>query len=710
MCYGCIYCLSCGLADHCRCPAVIDVLCISGPSFGAAVSCVSGGRVIARGTAIKWLVLLRAWLVGLPRVNKRVVLVLNDLVLLSFALWLALSFRYGRSYVPESPELALVLAAAPLLGIAAFIWGGIYRVVTRYIGAKGTSQVLTCIGLSVLFWALLVLLSGLTGVPRSVIVLYGFIASAFIYASRHLAAWLLKSAGITLPHERANANAVAIYGAGQTGVELLEALRRGGGSNVVGFLDRTPSLVGQFIGGVKVYTPEKLVSMVERHGVKYVYLAQSLETRQVRAETLKWLAEFPVRVQILPAIDDLASGRISVSDLRAVDVEDLLVRDPSPPNPELLARAVKGKSVMVTGAGGSIGSELVRKVMRQSPRCIVLFEVSETTLYEIDLQVREYLEAGPGSGGKIEVVTVLGSITDVALVEGTIKRHGVETIYHAAAYKHVPLVEMNIVSGLQNNVFGTVILANAARRFGVERFVLISSDKAVRPTNVMGASKRLAELILQANAAEPDCHCVFSIVRFGNVLDSSGSVMRRFRKQIAAGGPVTVTDRKVIRYFMSIPEAVELVLQAGSLGNGGEVFVLEMGEPVSIDDFARSMIRLAGLTVRDENNATGDVEISYTGMRPGEKVFEELLIEGSWSKTEHSRVLRSDEPKLPAEVLDHELSALRAAMNENNVPAVQAILTRVVEGYMSAEVAPVGLAAPIAASPERWIAASRTVH
>ena len=269
---------------------------------------------------------------------------------------------------------------------------------------------------------------------------------------------------------------------------------------------------------------------------------------------------------------------------------------------------------------------------------------------------------------------------------------------------------MNIVSGLQNNVFGTVILANAARRFGVERFVLISSDKAVRPTNVMGASKRLAELILQANAAEPDCHCVFSIVRFGNVLDSSGSVMRRFRKQIAAGGPVTVTDRKVIRYFMSIPEAVELVLQAGSLGNGGEVFVLEMGEPVSIDDFARSMIRLAGLTVRDENNATGDVEISYTGMRPGEKVFEELLIEGSWSKTEHSRVLRSDEPKLPAEVLDHELSALRAAMNENNVPAVQAILTRVVEGYMSAEVAPVGLAAPIAASPERWIAASRTVH
>jgi FlaA1/EpsC-like NDP-sugar epimerase len=401
-----------------------------------------GGFVISRSTAIRWFALLRAWLVGLPRVNKRIVLVLNDLALLSLALWLSLSFRYGRLYVPESVELALVLAAAPLLGIAAFIWGGIYRVVTRYIGANGTSRVLTCIGLSVLFWSLLVLLSGLTGVPRSVIVLYGFIASAFIYASRHLAAWLLKGAGIPLSHERANANAVAIYGAGQTGAELLEALRRGGGNNVIGFLDRTPSLVGQYIGGVKVYPPEKLVSMIERHGVKYVYLAQSLETRQVRAKTLKWLAEFPVRVQILPAIDDLASGRISVSDLRAVDVEDLLIRDPSPPDPDLLARAVRGKSVMVTGAGGSIGSELVRKVMRQGPRCIVLFEVSEAALYEIDLQVREFLETNPNLGAKVEIVTVLGSIADAALVEGTIKRHRVETIYHAAAYKHVPLVEM----------------------------------------------------------------------------------------------------------------------------------------------------------------------------------------------------------------------------------------------------------------------------
>ena len=659
---------------------------------------------------IKRFALLRAWLVGLPRFKKRAALVVNDLILLSLALWLALSFRYGLAYVPDSIALALVLAAAPVLGVVAFIWGGIYRVVTRYIGANGTSRVLTCIGLSVLFWSLLVLLTGITGVPRSVIVLYGFIGTGFIYASRHLAAWLLKGAGISLPREKSNANAVAIYGAGQTGLELLEALRRSGNNNVVGFLDRTPSLVGQFIGGVKVYPPEKLASMVQRHSVKYVYLAQSLASRQVRAETLKWLETFPVRVQVLPAIDDLASGRVNVSALRAVEVEDLLIRDPAPANAELLTRAVRDKSIMITGAGGSIGSELVRKVVRLRPSRIVLFEVSETALYEIDLELREFMEQSAGSASTIEIVSVLGSVTDRALVDQTIQRHGVETICHAAAYKHVPLVEQNIVAGLQNNVFGTAILADAARRLGVERFILISSDKAVRPTNVMGASKRLSELILQAHASDPTCDCAFTIVRFGNVLDSSGSVMRRFRKQIAAGGPVTVTHRDVIRYFMSIPEAVELVLQAGGLGTGGEVFVLEMGEPVRIDNLARSMIRLAGLSVCETGNPNGDVEIRYIGLRPGEKLFEELLIGGTWAKTDHPRILRSDEPSLPVDVLNGELVALRRAMELDDLPAVQAVLSRVVEGYRVAESLGSALDGPPKLATAAWAAGSRTLH
>ena len=666
--------------------------------------------MIVRAGIIKQLAGLRGWLVGLPRFNKRVVLVLNDLVLLSLALWLSLTFRYGKLYVPDSLALAPVLAAAPLLGIAAFIWGGIYRVVTRYIGANGTSRALTCMGLSVLFWSLLVLLTGITGVPRSVILLYGFIGASFIYASRHMAAWLLMGAGITVPREKANATAVAIYGAGQTGLELLEALRRSGDNNVIGFLDRTPSLVGQYIGGVKVYLPEKLSSMIERHGVKYVYLAQSLASRQARAETLKWLEGFPVRVQVLPAIEDLASGRVNVSSLRAVEVEDLLIRDPAPAAPELLARAVTGKSVMVTGAGGSIGSELVRKLVRQRPRRIVLFELSETALYEIDHEVRELVSNSDSGVPAIDIVAVLGSVTNGVLVGDTIKRHGVETICHAAAYKHVPLVEMNIVTGLNNNVFGTVVVAEAARRLGVERFILVSSDKAVRPTNVMGASKRLAELILQAHASDESCDCIFTIVRFGNVLDSSGSVVRRFRKQIAAGGPVTVTHRDVIRYFMSIPEAAELVLQAGGLGTGGEVFVLEMGEPVRIDDLARSMIRLAGLNVLDDRNLEGDVEIKYTGLRPGEKLFEELLIGGTWSKTEHPRILRSDEPMLTAEALNGELLALRKAMDANDIPAVQAVLLRVVEGYRAVE--PVTLESELKTPgiAARWVPASRTLH
>ena len=657
-----------------------------------------------------WFAALRAWLVGLPRVSKRVVLVVNDLVLLSGALWLSLSFRFGKSYVPDSIELALVLAAAPLLGIAAFIWGGIYRVVTRYIGANGTSRVFSCIGLSVLFWSLLVLLTGITGVPRSVILLYAFIAIVFIYASRHIAAWLLKGAGITVPQERANANAVAIYGAGQTGVELLDSLRRGGANNVIGFLDRTPSLIGQFVGGVKVYPPEKLVSMIERHGVKYVYLAQSLASRQERAETLKWLQGFPVRVQVLPAIADLASGRVNVSALRAVEVDDLLVRDPAPANEELLARSVRGKAVLVTGAGGSIGAELVRKLLRQHPRAVVLFEISESALYEIDLEAREFIATSGAAALSIEISSVLGSVTDAALVSDTIGRHGIDTIFHAAAYKHVPLVEENAITGLRNNVFGTIALVDAARRLGVERFVLISSDKAVRPTNIMGASKRLAELVLQASAVDVDCECVFSIVRFGNVLDSSGSVMRRFRKQIAGGGPVTVTHRDVIRYFMSIPEAVELVLQASGLGDGGEVFVLEMGEPVRIDDLARSMIRLAGLSVCDESNPHGEVEIQYTGLRPGEKLFEELLIGGTWSKTVHPRILRTDEPMLDADVLDRELVALSKAMDCNDKAAIQEVLFRAVEGYSPLQ--PVSLMKD-AASPAdaaSWLATSRTVH
>ena len=670
------------------------------------------GAVMSRESANKSkFAVARTWLVNLPRFHKRAALVVNDLILLSFALWLALSFRYLKFYVPEGLELGLLYAAAPLIAVVVFFYGGIYRVVTRYIGAKGTTKVLLYLGLSILFWALIVLLSGVQGVPRTAVVLYWFLATTFIYASRHMAAWLLQGAGFSLLREKANPIAVAIFGAGQTGLELLEALRRTGDSNVIGFLDTSPSLVGQYIAGVKVYPPEKLASMVSRHGVKCVYLAQSLATRRERAETLNWLQGFPVRVQVLPAIDDLAAGRVNVSALREVDVEDLLTRDPAPAIPELIDRAVQRKCVLVTGAGGSIGAELVRKLVRQGgARKIVLFELAESALYEIDMEARDLIRQLDDKALKPEIVAVLGSVHDRALVAQIITSQGIDTICHAAAYKHVPLVESNPVVGLDNNVFGTAVLADVARQQGVERFVLISSDKAVRPTNIMGASKRLSELVLQAHASDPTCECIFTIVRFGNVLDSSGSVMRLFRKQIAAGGPVTVTHRDVIRYFMSIPEAVELVLQAAGLGNGGEVFVLEMGEPVRIDDLARSMIRLAGLECRDDANPTGDVEIEYTGLRPGEKLFEELLIGGNKSATEHPRILRSDEPYLAADELNRELEALRLSMKTNDIVAIQAILSRVVEGYRVLEPLIGDAVVTPPGTPALWLPASRTLH
>jgi UDP-N-acetylglucosamine 4,6-dehydratase len=369
-----------------------------------------------------------------------------------------------------------------------------------------------------------------------------------------------------------------------------------------------------------------------------------------------------------------------------VEAEDLLGRDPVPPNAALLSRNIEGKCVLVTGAGGSIGSELVRQILRQGPRCLVLLDASEEHLYEIEAEVQELLRtrrnaAAAGAASSADIVSVLGSILDATLVRQTIAKHGVETIYHAAAYKHVPIVEHNAVAGLRNNIFGTAILAEAAAGGGVERFVLVSTDKAVRPTSIMGASKRLAEMVLQARAANGAGGTVFTMVRFGNVLDSSGSVVRKFRGQIEAGGPVTVTHREVIRYFMSIPEAAALVIQAGAMATGGDVFVLDMGEPVKIDDLARSMIRLMGLEVRDPEHVDGDIAIEYIGLRHGEKLHEELLLGENIIRTEHPRILKSQEPHLPATELGEQLDALRAGMEADDVQAIHAVLTRTVEGY-----------------------------
>ena len=629
---------------------------------------------------------LALWLVELDRYPKRAILAVNDFILFNVALWLALSFRLGEAFVPDSWQMLLVLAAGPFIGIATFFQLRVYRMVTRFIGSRGFTLTASAVGLSALYWGVLVYFSGVYSIPRSVVVLYPVLATVLIWTSRQIAASLLKGAGVEIPTRLPGRDrSVLIYGAGATGIQLLQALEATGGYRPVAFVDPRRTLARQYVAGLRVIPPERVASVIQRFDVDEVLLAMPRALRRDRQEALQHLAQIKVRVRTLPAMEDVAAGRVTVSDLRPVGAEDLLGRDPVPPVTSLLSRNIAGKSVMVTGAGGSIGSELVRQIIGNRPRRLVLFERSETNLYEIDLEAETLLQSVfPDATERPLVVSVLGSILDGPLVRRVIEGNGVETIYHAAAFKHVPLVEHNPVAGLRNNTFGTATLADAAVACGVERFVLVSTDKAVRPTSVMGASKRLAEMILQARSARGSGRTVFTMVRFGNVLNSSGSVVQRFRRQIEAGGPLTVTHPGMIRYFMSIPEAASLVIQAGAMASGGDVFVLDMGDPVKIDDLARSMIRLMGQEVRDEAHPDGDIAIQYVGLRDGEKLFEELLIREQTAATAHPRIMRIQEPFLQRADLEAVLTELAGAMEQGTLAAIQATLARAVESYRPA--------------------------
>lgn len=668
-------------------------------------------------------------LIALSRREKRLFLVTVDLLLLTSALWMVLGIRRNTLfYVPPTWTEAALLLAAPILTVSTFGYFGLYKFVTRYMGSRGTTRLVLCVVLAVLLWSLLVFMSGQNNVPRTVILGYAAGAALAVWASRKAAASYLRSVGVKVRPVKRELKPVLIYGAGAAGQALSQALGNTD-YNVIAFIDHDPSLWGQYVGDHKVHSPTKLDRFIERESVAEVLLTVPADRRQERRDILRELEGKPVAVRIMPGMDEIASGRVAMTDLRPVDAADLLGRDPVPPFQELLTRNIEGKSILVTGAGGSVGSELVRQILRWSPKRLVLLDVSEFMLFEIETEVRETLAAAaraaearaaagpdaatrPGTapskppGPAPEVFAVLGSVLDPTLVTETLRRYGIDTIYHAAAYKHVPIVEHNPVVGLTNNTFGTAVVAEAARAAGVERMVLISTDKAVRPTNIMGASKRLAELVLQAHAAEGG-GTVFTMVRFGNVLGSSGSVVRRFRSQINAGGPVTVTHPDINRFFMSIPEAAELVIQAGAMARGGDVFVLDMGEPVKIIDLARLMIRLSGLEVRDEQNPEGDIAIDFIGLRPGEKLYEELLIGSSpeVTATEHPRILRASEPSLPTSRLKVELDALRAAMLARDIDAIHALLTRTVEGYQPDKRASADLVARTT-----WGNASRTLH
>jgi FlaA1/EpsC-like NDP-sugar epimerase len=651
---------------------------------------------------------LAVWLIERPRWFKRMLLIVNDFVMLGIALWVAYSLRLSQFYMPETLQILLLMLAAPVVGILVFYWRGLYKLVTRFIGPEGTTRIYTAVVIAAVSWALIVLMSGIKGQPRSVVVIYALIAAGLIRLSRQWAgAMLLKSAPQFKPLSFDERKNVIIYGAGPIGIQLLRALNETGKYRTVAFIDANPSLAGQVVHGVKVARPEKIARVISEENVKEVLLATPSALRGERRVALKALEAFPVVVKTLPALEEIASGNVEVSDLRPIDVEDLLGRDPVAPDLELLTAQVHGKAVMVTGAGGSIGSELTRQLLRLGPKTLVLFDVSEAALYEISLEIEELQRRlrteSEGGPDKTAVVQVLGSVLERKLVARTIEEQGVEVIYHAAAYKHVPIVEANPFSGLQNNTFGTLVVAEAAKELGVERFVLVSSDKAVRPTNIMGASKRLAELILQA-LAQDGTPTIFTMVRFGNVLDSSGSVVRLFRNQIKAGGPVTVTHPEVIRYFMSIPEAAQLVIQAGAMATGGEVFVLEMGTPVKIDDLARTMIRLSGLDVRDEGHPDGDVAIEYVGLRRGEKLYEELLIGENTTGTSHPRIFKTSEPIMAYADLISALERLEDAIQRVDVAELQDMLLTTVEGYAPAS------AVHTVSTKDEWQPISRTLH
>jgi FlaA1/EpsC-like NDP-sugar epimerase len=647
------------------------------------------------------------WLVERPRWFKRSLLMANDVAMLSIALWAAYSLRLSEFYVPESFGMVLLMAAAPVIGVVTFHMRGLYKLVTRFIGPEGTTRIYIAVIIAVLAWALLVLMSGIKGHPRSVVVIYALIAAGLIRVSRQWAASLLLRAAPQ--HKAVNFSErknVIIYGAGTIGIQLLRALNETGQYNMVAFIDNNPSLAGQVVHGVKVLRPGKIGKVINTENVKEVLLAMPSALRSERRTAIRVLEPFPVVVKTLPALEEIASGRVEVSDLRPIEVEDLLGRDPVTPELELLTAHVRDKVVMITGAGGSIGSELTRQLLQLGPKALVLFELSEVALYEIEMEIddlKRRMAKAQEAPAEAKIISVLGSVLDRKLVARTIQSFDVEVIYHAAAYKHVPLVEMNPFTGVQNNTFGTLVLAEAARELGVERFVLVSSDKAVRPTNVMGASKRLAELILQALAG-PDSPTTFTMVRFGNVLDSSGSVVKRFRNQIQAGGPVTVTHPEIIRYFMSIPEAAQLVIQAGAMASGGEVFVLDMGTPVKIDDLARTMIRLSGLEVSDENNPDGDIAVEYVGLRRGEKLYEELLIGENTTGTSHPRIFKNSEPVLPYAELVAALQRLDEAIQGQDEAELQELLRATVEGYRP------GSATPQAALKDEWQPISRMLH
>ena len=610
---------------------------------------------------------------------KRLITLSVDLIAIVIALWMAFSLRYSELYLPPQEQF-WIFALAPITAIPVFIRFGLYRAVVRYIGLHALATIFQAVALYTVLFATMILISGsLAGVvPRTVYGINALILLLFVGGSRLVARWWFsdlqnnKQFDVSLNRR---IPPVIIYGAGASGVQLATALKSKNQQRPVAFIDDAKQLHNQQVDDLTVYPFSRLNHLIEKFYVQEVLLAIPSISRARRNEIIELLEPYPIHIKTLPRLSDIAEGKVTTSDIQEVDIADLLGREQVTPMQNLLTANINNKAVMVTGAGGSIGTELCRQIAQIRPKILVLFELNEFALYAIEKELKQH-------HATLAVMAVLGSVQNQQRLEVICRRFSIDTIYHAAAYKHVPLVEQNASEGISNNIFGTLSCAKAALAANVETFVLISTDKAVRPTNTMGASKRFAELVLQGLAADKQNSTTrFTMVRFGNVLGSSGSVVPLFREQIENGGPVTVTDTRIIRYFMTIPEAAELVIQAGAMGKGGDVFVLDMGSPVKILDLAKRMIHLSGFIEKDDDHPEGDIEIIFTGLRSGEKLYEELLIGDNVTATEHSKISRAQELVINWQQLSKILEQLERLNNKNDCQGVRQLLLKHIEGF-----------------------------
>ena len=615
------------------------------------------------------------------RTFKKLLLMLVDGCCVVVALWLSVILVDADFFKVNAfaDYLVYFLLCA---GSSVFIFhaSGLYRTVLLYMGLQAVEVILKGITLSTLVATCAIYLAGALNFPGRAILVFWMMALLMIGGLRMVAKVTMRNMMQNFrPREP-----VIIYGAGSSGMQLVAAIINGDQYLPVAFVDDNEEVIGNSVHGIRVHGPASLRELISNYAVRQILLAIPSATHAERKQILNNLEKYPVHVRTVPDLFDIVSGKVRVDEIRDIDIEDLLGRDIVPPNPELLGACVEGNSVLITGAGGSIGSELCRQIIRLRPAQLILLDNSEYGLYTIENELRE-ISRTLDSGKDTKIFALLGSVCNAVLVDSLLKKFSIRTVYHAAAYKQVPMVEKNIVEGVQNNIFGTLILARAAARHKVQHFVFVSTDKAVRPANVMGATKRFAEQILQAlSVKEPSTR--FAMVRFGNVLGSSGSVVPLFRKQIAQGGPITVTHSEMTRYFMTVQEAAQLVIQAGSMASGGDVFVLDMNEPVRIVDLARKMIHLMGFVVRDDRTPNGDIAIEYTGLRPGEKLYEELLIGEQVTGTEHPKIMRAEEDFLTIEELEPLLARLQQACEVLDQITIREVLADAIGGFVSKEI------------------------